>query len=149
MREDVKSVTDLAEQLRQKGYGVSLKKYMSIKINPNRKAIRSFRLGDGYAVEELQYRIENKNREISLSAIAECHGIQREYALCLRQLQIMVYRKPDSSYRAAYRELRQNAELLTYLCRNNIRSAADFEEKVNSAAEKVNEIKSRKNGIMK
>ncbi|MDE6596176.1 MAG: relaxase/mobilization nuclease domain-containing protein, partial [Oscillospiraceae bacterium] len=80
LREDVQSVEDLAERLREKYYSVTLKKYLSIRVSENRKAIRSYRLGDGYAIEELRYRIENKNREISLSVVASYHGIQREYA---------------------------------------------------------------------
>ena len=122
LRADVQSVKDLAERLREKYYAVTLKKYLSIRVSENRKAIRSYRLGDGYAIEELKYRIDNKNREISLSAVAKYQGVQREYAMCLRELQIMVYRKPDNSHNVTYGELRRNAELLTYLCDNKIRS---------------------------
>ena len=45
LREDVQSVEDLAERLREKYYSVTLKKYLSIKVSENRKAIRSYRLG--------------------------------------------------------------------------------------------------------
>ena len=141
MCDDVRSVEDLAERLREKYYAVTLKKYLSIKISENRKAIRSYRLGDGYAIEELHYRIENKNREISLSAIASYQGVQREYAMCLRELQIMVYRKPDDSHNVKYSELRKNAELLTYLCDNKIRSEEDFQNVVNAAAEIADRLK--------
>lgn len=141
LREDVQSVEDLAERLREKYYAVTLKKYLSIKVSENRKAIRSYRLRDGYAIEELQYRIANKNREMSLSVVAKYQGVQREYAMCLRELQIMVYRKPDNSHNVTYGELRRNAELLTYLCNNNIHSVADFENVVNTAAEKFDEQK--------
>ena len=86
----MQSVEDLAERLRQEGYAVTLSKYLSVKATKNRKAIRTYRLGDGYAIEELCYRIKNKNREISLSAVAKYQGIQREYAMCLRELQIIL-----------------------------------------------------------
>ena len=86
----MQSVEDLAERLRQEGYAVTLGKYFSVKATKNRKAIRTYRLGDGYAIEELCYRIKNKNREISLSAVAKYQGIQREYAMCLRELQIIL-----------------------------------------------------------
>ena len=141
LRDDVKSVEDLAERLREKGYVVNLKKYLSVKAAKNRKAIRSYRLGDGYAIEELRYRIENKNREMSLDKVAEYQGIQREYALCLRELQILVYRKSENSYNATFSELRKNAELLTFMCEKKIRSVSDFENAVNSAAEKADSIK--------
>ncbi len=141
LRDDVKSVEDLADRLRDKGYVVTLKKYLSIKAERNRKAIRSLRLGDGYAIEELRYRIENKNHEMSLEKVAEYQGIQREYALCLRELQIMVYRKSENSYNATFSELRKNVELLTFMCEKKIRSVSDFENAVNSAAEKADSIK--------
>lgn len=149
LREDVRSVEDLAEQLRQKGYIVTLKKYMSIKTPWSKKAIRSLRLGDGYGIEELQYRIDNKNREISLSAVAKYSGIQREYAMCLRELQIMVYRKPDNSHNVTYGKLRRNAELLTYLCDNNIHSVADFQNVLNAAADKSDELKKSRDKLLR
>ena len=146
---NVRSVEDLAEQLRQKGYIVTLKKYMSIKTPWSKKAIRSLRLGDGYGIEELQYRIDNKNREMSLAAVMKYEGVQREYALCLRELQIMVYRKPDNSYNATYGELRRNAELLTYLCDNKIRSVEDFQNIVNAAAEKSDKLKKSRDEMLR
>ena len=148
LRDDVKSVNDLAERLREKYYAVTLKKYLSVKVSENRKAIRSYRLGDGYAIEELQYRIVNKNREISLSSIAKYQGIQREYAMCLRELQITVYRKNENSHNVTYGELRRNANLLTYLCNNNIRSDENFRNVVNAAAEKSDSIKKSREKIL-
>lgn len=149
LREDVRTVEDLAEQLRKKYYAVTLKKYLSIKVSENRKDIRSYRLGDGYAIEELQYRIENKNREMSLQAVAKFQGIQREYAMCLRELQIMVYRKSDNSHKTTYRELSQNANLLTFLCDNKIQSVTDFENVVNAAAEKSDNLKKSRDKLLR
>ncbi|MCM1059868.1 MAG: relaxase/mobilization nuclease domain-containing protein [Eubacterium sp.] len=149
LREDVRTVEDFSEQLRKKYYAVTLKKYLSIKVSKNRKAIRSYRLGDGYAIEELQYRIENKNRELSLQAVAKFQGIQREYAMCLRELQIMVYRKKDNSHKTTYRELRQNAELLTFICDNKIQSITDFENVVNAAAEKSDSLKKSRDKLLR
>lgn len=148
LREDVKSVEDLAERLREKYYAVTLKKYLSIRISENRKAIRSYRLGDGYAIEELHYRIENKNQEISLSSVAKYQGVQREYAMCLRELQIILYRKSDNSHNVTYSELRKNSELLTYLCYNNIRSEVDFQNVVNAAAEKFDRLKKSRDKLL-
>ena len=148
LREDVQSVEDLAEHLRENYYAVTLKKYLSIRVSENRKAIRSYRLGDGYAIEELQYRIENKNREISLSAVAKYQGVQREYAMCLRELQIMVCRKTENPHNITYRELRINAELLTYLCDNKIHSEEDFQNVVNAAAEKSDKLKKSREKLL-
>ena len=78
MREDVRSIDDLVDKLKEKGYGIRMKKYLSIQVKPNRKAIRTYRLGDGYYLEHLAYRIEHKNFEMPLSEIAKYDGIQRE-----------------------------------------------------------------------
>ena len=148
LREDVRSVQDLSERLREKGYIVTLGKYLSVKVAKNRKAVRTLRLGDGYGIEELRYRIENKDQEMSLSAIAMYQGIQCEYALCLRELQITFYRKPENIYNVTYSELRKNTEMLTYLCENNIHSVSDFENTVNSAAEKSDRLKKEREELL-
>lgn len=148
LSDNVRSIEDLIDQLKRKNYIVTYKKYLSIRADKNRKAIRSYRLGDGYAIEELQYRIANKNREMSLSKIAEYQGIQREYALCLRELQIMVYRKSNSPYKATFSELSKSAELLTFMCDNKIQSIADFENAVNAAAEQAEIAKRSREELM-
>lgn len=81
--ENVRSIEDLIAELVKLGYEVRSGKYLSVKPAKlkNRKAVRMLRLGDGYGLEELQYRIENKNREISLDKILTYSGVQREYAL--------------------------------------------------------------------
>lgn len=72
-----------------------MNKYMSIKVKPDSKDIRTYRLGDGYFLEHLNYRIEHKNFEMPLSEIAKYSGIQREYAICLRQIQMILYKLVD------------------------------------------------------
>ncbi len=76
--EDVQSISDLTDKLNEHGYTVRSGKYLSIKAPKQKNAIRSFRLGDGYSVDDLQYRILHKEQEISLSAIQKYSGIQRE-----------------------------------------------------------------------
>lgn len=147
--DNVKSISDLAENLRKIGYEVNCGKYLSVKAAKNRRAVRSYRLGNGYAMEELTYRIANKNQEMSAEEANSYEGIQKQYALCLRQLQIIVYRKMENPLQADYRTLRKNADLLTFLCEKNIRSLSDFENVVNSAAEKVTELKNDKNELVK
>lgn len=144
LQENVKSIDDLVRELRNIGYEVNHGKYISIKAAKNRKPIRSFRLGNGYAIEELSYRIGNKNREMPLSEVVRYEGMQREYALCLRQLQIIVYRKTENPVQADYRTLRQSAELLTFISERKINSAAQFEDEVNAAAERCDVIRSRR-----
>ncbi|MCI7350029.1 MAG: relaxase/mobilization nuclease domain-containing protein [Ruminococcus sp.] len=144
LQDDVRSIDDLVEQLRKLGYIVNHGKHISVKAVKNRKAVRTLRLGDGYGVEELQYRIEHKNQEMSLAAVAKYEGIQREYALCLRQLQIMVFRKTENPMKASFSDLRKNAELLCFLTERNIRSVTDFENLVNDTADKSDELYKKK-----
>ena len=49
MKESVRNVDDLLKELQKQGYGIRRGKYISIKVRQNRKPIRSYRLGDGYA----------------------------------------------------------------------------------------------------
>ena len=130
MRDDVQSIDDLVEKLKEKGYGIRMKKYLSIQVKPNRKPIRTYRLGDGYFLEHLAYRIEHKNFEMPLSEIAKYDGIQREYAICLRQIQIMLYKapEPDRPHYVSYRTVLKNYELLCYLHNNNIHSVGELKK---------------------
>lgn len=142
MRDDVRSIDDLAEKLKEKGYGIRMKKYLSIQVKPNRKPIRTYRLGDGYFLEHLAYRIEHKNFEMPLSEIAKYDGIQREYAICLRQIQIMLYKapEPDRPHYVSYRTVLKNYELLCYLHNNNIHSVGELENVVDKAEGKYSEV---------
>ena len=83
MKDNVRSIDDLLKELMKQGYGIKRGKYISIKVKQNRKPIRSFRLGDGYALEHLEYRINHKNYEMPLSEAMKYSGIQREYAWCI------------------------------------------------------------------
>lgn len=56
--------------------------------------------------------------------------------------------KNENSHNVTYVELRRNAELLTYLCNNNIRSDEDFRNTVNTAAEKSDKLKKIRNGLL-
>lgn len=149
MRDDVRSIDDLAEKLKEKGYGIRMKKYLSIQVKPNRKPIRTYRLGDGYFLEHLAYRIEHKNFEMPLSEIAKYDGIQREYAICLRQIQIMLY-KSSEQYRphyVSYRTVFKNYELLCYLHNNNIHSVGELKNVVDKAERKYSEVLTAKKNL--
>ena len=132
LQDNVKSIDDLIKELQNNGYEVTRHKYISVKpaYLKNRKPVRTLRLGDGYGFEELQYE-----------------GVQREYALCLRQLQITVYRNIENPVQAGYGDLRKSAELLTFLCENDIHSAVDFESLVNETADKAVELKQKKKSV--
>lgn len=151
LMENVRNIDDMVRQLSLCGYIVTKGKYLSVKPAKlkNRRAVRTLRLGDGYGLEELQYRIENKNWEMPLDKILTYSGVQREYALCLRQIQIMLYRKPEEDHRVTYREVLKTCELLNYIHDHNIHSKQDFETHVNKIAEQTDEIVARYKSIQK
>lgn len=150
MKDNVRSIDDLVRELEAKGYGINRGKYLAIKVKPNRKAIRTYRLGDGYSLEHLAYRIENKNMEMPLSAALRYEGIQREYALCIRQIQIQLYRKPEAErlHLATYREVEKSSELLFFLQKNNIHSIDDLKKKVSDADVLVADLKNEKSELL-
>lgn len=151
MKENVGSVDDLLKELQKQGYGIRRGKYISIKVRQNRKPIRSFRLGDGYALEHLEYRIKHKNLEMPLSEALKYSGIQREYALCIRQIQIQLYHRPepDRLHFATFREVERSSRLLFYLQEHRIHSVEDFQKAVSSAVEKLSEFKAEKAELIK
>ena len=136
--ESVQTLDDLAARLREQHYEVRQGKYLSIKPEKEKRAVRSYRLGDGYDIEELNYRIQNKNNEISNEAIGRYSGLQREYALVIRQMQISVYLKKPK--RTTYYELCRSAELLTFLTEKNITSVGQLEKLVNDTASRFSDL---------
>ena len=151
LMENVRSIEDFITELVKRGYEVRSGKYLSVKPAKlkNRRAVRTLRLGDGYGLEELKYRIESKNQEMPLDKILTYTGIQREYALCLRQIQIMLYRKPEEDHRVTYREVLKTCELLNYIHDHNIHSKQDFETHVNKTAEHTDKVVERYKYIQK
>ena len=149
LMENVKTIDHLVMQLCNCGYLVRQGKYLSVRPAnlDKRKPVRTLKLGDGYGLEELQYRIENKDKEMSLDKVLSYTGVQREYAICLRQIQIGFYRKHDFFVNVTYNELRRSAELLCYIHEHNIHSKEDFEKHVNSIAEKSDELVERRKAI--
>lgn len=145
--ENVKSVQDIALKLSEMGYVIRQGKYLSIKAPKQKYAIRSFRLGDGYSIPDLEYRILHKDKEISPAAIERLSGIQREYAICMRQMQISIFIKKEK--KTTYSDLRKSADLLNYLSLNNITSVSEFENKLNCAAEKYQLLSDKHDALSK
>lgn len=151
MKDSVRNVDDLLKELQKQGYGIRRGKYISIKVKQNRKPIRSYRLGDGYALEHLQFRIEHKNMEMPMSEALKYSGIQREYALCIRQIQIQLYRRPEAErlHFATYREIERSSRLLFYLRDSKIHSADDFRKAVSDAEARLKNLKAEKDSLTK
>ena len=151
MKDNVGSVDDLLKELQKQGYGIRRGKYISIKVRQNRKPIRSYRLGDGYALEHLQFRIEHKNMEMPMSEVLKYSGIQRKYAFCIRQIQIQLYRRPEAErlHFATYREIERSSRLLFYLRDSKIHSADDFRKAVSDAEARLKNLKAEKDSLTK
>ncbi|MDY2863243.1 MAG: relaxase/mobilization nuclease domain-containing protein, partial [Oscillospiraceae bacterium] len=149
LMENVKTIDHLVMQLCNCGYLVRKGKYLCVKPENSgkRQGVRTLKLGDGYGLEELKYRIENKDKEMSLDKVLSYTGVQREYAICLRLIQIGFYRKDDFFVNVTYNELRRSAELLCYIHEHNIHSKEDFENHVNSIAKKSDELVERRKAI--
>ena len=121
---------------------MNMNKYLSIKVKPDRKSIRTYRLGDGYFLEHLAYRIEHKNFEMPLSQIAKYSGIQKEYAICLRQIQMILYKSPEPErpHYVSYRSVLKSFELLNFLHDNNIHTLDAFKSVVDKAEGRYTEV---------
>lgn len=107
----------------------------------NSKPMSTLKLGDGYGTEKLIYRIEHKNFEMPISQIARYDGIQREYALCLRQIQKILYHSQESEkpHYVSYRTVLKNYELLCFLHEHKIHTDEDFRSMVTRAEENYSE----------
>jgi len=129
--DNVHSIDDMKKQLERKGYTVRLGNYMTIKLPKMEKSIRTRRLGDGYELDDLIYRIAHKDKEISDAAIAKFSGEQKIYALYYRYMQISIFHPVQKSKpRFKYEQLRRTADILTLMNSENIYTSNDFEEKI-------------------
>ena len=148
MDRGVNSVDDLADRLRERGYEVRQRKYISIRPPKGKHFIRSFRLGDGYSLEVLTYRIKTKGAVMSEKELSGYEGIQHKYALCLREIQQMMYRQADSS-KVTYRELAKSADLLCFMVNNHIRSEEQFKALVDETDEKFRDSESKQKDLQR
>ncbi len=150
--DDVNSVSNLCSKLADENYKITRGKYISIRPPGREKGIRTFRLGDGYSEEDLLFRIQNKDKEISIEAIQNRYiGIQIDYAFTLRNMQINVYQKLDNSHKYTHKRLRETSENLLYLSKNNISSIDVLQDKLSELndkfAKKNAEISSEKKSL--
>ena len=86
-----------------------------------------------------------------MSKALKYSGIQRDYALCIRQIQIQLYRRPEAErlHFATYREVERSSHLLFYLRDNKIHSADDFRKAVSDAEARLKNLKSEKDSLTK
>lgn len=148
--ETVRSVDELAERLQQTGCNVRLGKYMTVQPPNSKRAYRTENLDKtygGYSIAELEYRIANKDKEFTEEALKQFSGIQKTYAIFMRSIQITVYYK--KAKKATYSDLVKSANLLTFLCENNIHSVSQLHNIVNDADERYRKKKSETEALKK
>ena len=146
-KENVKSIDDLMDELAHKGYNVTHGKYLSIRPKGMKRGVRSYRLGDGYSVEVLQYRLQHKDQEISAAEVERYTGIQREYAMCMREMQMAFYRHTEEEMgykKATYEDLLKTSKLLCYISEQKITTVDIFKRVVNNADEEYRKALQRK-----
>ncbi len=74
------SFDDFIKDLRKQGLSVTAGKYLSLKAGDMTKAIRSYRLGSIYTVENIRDRILNKREELIRSEVVDHVGRKSEAA---------------------------------------------------------------------
>ena len=132
LSDDVMNIEQLAEKLRETGCEVRLGKFMTIKPPNSARAYRTDnldRIYNGYSLKELEYRIINKDREFTDEAIKKFSGIQKTYALYMRSIQVIVYKR--KSRKTTYYDLMKSVDLLNYLSEKNIHTVRELEDNVN------------------
>jgi len=130
-----KNVTDinsLIRKMKNEGYIFTDENKLITKPTNIKYGCRLDRLGLGYSQEMLQMRIDNKQLEMVGRKISRYRGFQINVAVCFKQTQYDFYRIKDSgNYKASYAELKRNADLLTFICNNNIHTEKEFTDYVN------------------
>jgi hypothetical protein len=124
----VTTIDELMDKLQTDGCKIRRGKYISVKPPEAERAVRLFRLGNGYSEEQLAYRLQHKDKETSyVSIYNRYHGISVEYALVLRNVELAVYKNRPNPKRFNYKNLMDGAEILNFISAKNITSFEQFE----------------------
>lgn len=145
---NTKSIEGLAKRLKDDyGYDVRLGKFMTIRSPDMKKAIRTKRLGDGYELDDLIFRIEHKDL-YPIEMIRKAPDDYRAYAYYFRMLLVNVSTKPYRE-RVRYDDVRKTAELLSYITKYNIGSVEELEAKLNNTVAEFREMTKEKSRLEK
>lgn len=139
-----KNVTDinsLIREMKSEGYIFTDENKLIAKPTNIKYGCRLDRLGLGYSQEMLQMRIDNKQLEMVGRKISRYRGFQINVAVCFKQTQYDFYRiKGSGNYKTSYAELKRNADLLTFICNNNIHTEKEFTDYVNYLDKREKEL---------
>jgi len=140
--ENVSGIDEMMKRLSD-GYHVRNGKFISIRApEQHDRGIRIFRLGNGYSEDDIKYRLQNRDKEYSVPAIMQKYkGIQIEYALCLRQVQIIVYHKQANPKKYSVRNVQDMGNVLTHMYQQGIFSRSDFNDRINKDRERYERAK--------
>jgi hypothetical protein len=124
----IATIDELMNKLQADGCKIRRGKFISVKPPEAERAVRLFRLGNGYSEEQLAYRLQHKDMEMTLASVYNRYdGISLEYALVIRQVELSVYKKRPNPKRFNYKNLMDGAELLNFISAKNITSFEQFE----------------------
>jgi hypothetical protein len=125
--DEITTIDNLLGRLQADGCAIRRGKYISVKPPEAERAVRLYKLGNGYSEKQLEYRLEHKDKETSLASIYKRYrGISFEYALVIRQVELTIYKKRPNPKRWNYKNLMDGAELLNFLSENQITSYEQF-----------------------
>jgi len=140
--ENVSGIDEMMKRLSDDGYHVRNGKFISIRAPEHDRGIRIFRLGNGYSEDDIKYRLQNRDKEYSVPAIMQKYkGIQIEYALCLRLVQIIVYHKQANPKKYSVRNVQDMGNVLTHMYQQGIFSRSDFNDRINKDRERYERAK--------
>lgn len=141
--ESISNVDELLKKLAENDYQVRKGKYISLKAPGQERGIRIFRLGNGYSERDIEYRLHHRDKETSIESIMQKYkGIQVEYALCIRKIEVTVYHREKNPLRHTVRDIQQASNVLTWMYNNGVYSKADANEKLYVLSDKIEKKKS-------
>ena len=134
--ENIHDLKDLIKALIKNGYNIHRTKYLSIRPQGRKQGISSYRLGDGYSLAALMYRIEHKGHVITDAELRNYSRLEYDSAMCLREMQLTKYRHNGEYHKTTYEDLMRSSALLCFISENKITSEDGFKDFVNVAEEK-------------
>jgi hypothetical protein len=132
---NIYSIRDLIERLEWEGYKIRFGKYLTITPSERKYGVRSEKLGEGYAIDELCYRIIHKDKPTPFEDIRlRFTGESYRFAMTIRQMEIAAYRKPDP----VYSELQKMSKLLLLQDKHKLFSHKDWERYIDDLRSRGN-----------
>ena len=126
----VKNMETFIEKMKSEGYIFTNEKKLICKPQNVKNGCSLYRLGIGYKYDNLRIRIGQKYKEFAGADLTGLSGNELCIKSFLRDFQRVYYRQPLAD-KDIYKELQDNAQLLTYISNHNIHSEKELEKLVN------------------